>query len=220
MTTTKGTRVEILHVQSPGYWKAGQYGYIVGHSDRGGMWLQDRSGESHPGESVYLVAKTKDGRSGSLWFSSAGIRRTGTKKATNKAGTKRAAKRSINRAGSVNSRKISAAARAHVDDLVYSQGWSPADVASDPRPLESWEGPQILESAGLTRSATDEQYAAARRALAAAIRAYAGKLSRSKTNRAGTKRRATKKTANKAGKRRNRAGTPKRSARTGRFLKG
>jgi hypothetical protein len=49
-------------------------------------------------------------------------------------------------------------------------------------------------------------------------RAGGKRTAKRSSNRAGTKRRATKKTANKAGKRRNRAGTPKRSARTGRFV--
>lgn len=89
---TNGTRVEILHSESK-YLRPGQFGYVVGHSDRGGMWLQDRTGESRPGESVYLVSKTKDGRGGSLWFSASALRRTGTKKAANKAGKRR------NRAG-------------------------------------------------------------------------------------------------------------------------
>lgn len=71
-------RVQVIHVDgSPGgYWKSGQYGYVVGWSTSGGSMCVDRyePGGSKPGELVYMVAKSKNGRGGALWFSEAALR--------------------------------------------------------------------------------------------------------------------------------------------------
>lgn len=68
-------RVQI--VKGDSYFKTGQFAYVIGANDRGGMWLQDRKDEhSHPGEVAYLVTKSRHGRGGALWFSANGIRFT------------------------------------------------------------------------------------------------------------------------------------------------
>jgi hypothetical protein len=71
-------RVQILRVDgSPGgYWKPGQYGYVLARSTSGGSMCVDRyePGGSKPGEPVYLVSKARHGRGGALWFSEAALR--------------------------------------------------------------------------------------------------------------------------------------------------
>lgn len=77
----KPIRVQIVSSQSS-YIKNGQFAYIVGASDRGGMSLMDRNGESKSGEVAYLVSKTKESKGGALWFSESAVRLTGSKEQT------------------------------------------------------------------------------------------------------------------------------------------
>lgn len=80
-------RVEILNAGDgpSGYWKKGQYGYVVSYSRRGGEICMDRpyrgpgSMEAKPGEVSYLVSKSSHGRGGALWFSENAVRFTGRK---------------------------------------------------------------------------------------------------------------------------------------------
>lgn len=80
-------RVEILKVDgSPGgYWKVGQFGYVVGenlsptvHTNGGRfeVYPVDRRGSTRPGEKAYLVSKAKHGRGGALWFTPEALRFT------------------------------------------------------------------------------------------------------------------------------------------------
>lgn len=69
-------RVQITVSSGSGYFKKGQYAYVISHDDRGGMYWIDKDGHSEPGERAYLVSKTKDMRGGALWFSEDGIRFT------------------------------------------------------------------------------------------------------------------------------------------------
>ena len=70
-------RVQVLAGDGK-YWKPGQFGYVTYQTDRGGMWVQDRPSDPHtrPGETAYLVTKSRDGRGGALWFTRDGIRFT------------------------------------------------------------------------------------------------------------------------------------------------
>lgn len=75
-------RVQILRVandRAGGYWKVGQFGYAVGLSTHPGMHTMDK-GSTQGGELAYLVSKTKNGRSGSLWFSAEALRFTKARK--------------------------------------------------------------------------------------------------------------------------------------------
>lgn len=71
-------RVEILRVEFPdrrsSYFKPGQYGYARAFTTHS-VSTQDR-GESAPGELSYLVSKTKDGKTGAVWFSNSALRFT------------------------------------------------------------------------------------------------------------------------------------------------
>jgi hypothetical protein len=69
-------RGEIVHVNSPGWFKVGQFGYVVSWDKRGGCHWIDRDGMSPVGTKAYLVQKTKAGGGGALWFSSTGVRFT------------------------------------------------------------------------------------------------------------------------------------------------
>jgi hypothetical protein len=72
-------RVEILRGSGTGYFKRGQYGYVMAVNTIGGMHLSDRSEppwESKPGELAYLVSKTKDMRGGATWYSASSLRFT------------------------------------------------------------------------------------------------------------------------------------------------
>ncbi|HEV3059689.1 MAG TPA: hypothetical protein VGY48_15670 [Vicinamibacterales bacterium] len=63
-----------------GYFKTGQYAYVVGSSDDGGMYWIDRPGHSARGETALLISKTKSGRGGALWISPAAVRFTARKR--------------------------------------------------------------------------------------------------------------------------------------------
>lgn len=69
-------RCQILKSSGAGYFKAGQFAYVIGQNSSGGLYWQDREGASPKGERVYLVSKTKDMRGGALWFSRTGVRFT------------------------------------------------------------------------------------------------------------------------------------------------
>lgn len=64
-----------------GYFKTGQFAYVIGQNDDGGMFWIDKDGESEKGETAYLVSKTKEMAGGALWFSGDGIRFTSRKRA-------------------------------------------------------------------------------------------------------------------------------------------
>jgi len=67
--------VEIL-ASSGVYFKPGQRGYAISWTTHGGMHTQD-GGTTAPGDTAYLVSKSKGMRGGALWFSERGIRFTG-----------------------------------------------------------------------------------------------------------------------------------------------
>lgn len=75
-------RVQIIATGSTGYWKPGQYGYVIGYDKRGGPICGDKpyhgpgSQEAKPGEIAYMVSKSSHGRGGASWFSGAGLRFT------------------------------------------------------------------------------------------------------------------------------------------------
>lgn len=69
-------RVQIRIASGAGYYKAGQFAYVIGWDARGGMYWQDKPGPSPSGKVAYLVSKTKDMRGGGLWFSKDGLRFT------------------------------------------------------------------------------------------------------------------------------------------------
>lgn len=73
-------RVEILVGSGAGYFKAGQFAYVIAQNKKGGMHFCNRhggdGGSSAPGETAYLVSKTKDMRGGALWFSRDALRFT------------------------------------------------------------------------------------------------------------------------------------------------
>jgi hypothetical protein len=73
-------RVEILAPSGAGYFKKGQYAYVIASNTAGGFHWVDRGGSSEPGQRVYLVTKSKHGRGGALWYSPEGVRFTGHKK--------------------------------------------------------------------------------------------------------------------------------------------
>lgn len=79
LRTVTPRRVEILVASGAGYFKKGQFGYVVGSNSKGGMHCQD-IGESKPGQIAYLVAKAKHGRGGAIWYSRRGLRFTARKK--------------------------------------------------------------------------------------------------------------------------------------------
>lgn len=73
----EGRRVQILESGGSTYFRPGQYGYVVGSSDRGGNVTLD-AGESRSGQVTYLISKKRKGEGGgALWFSERGIRFTG-----------------------------------------------------------------------------------------------------------------------------------------------
>lgn len=70
-------RVQILRTdRRPDYWKVGQFGYAIARSTHPGMHTLDK-GPTEGGELAYLVSKSKNGRSGALWFSADALRFTG-----------------------------------------------------------------------------------------------------------------------------------------------
>lgn len=67
-------RVEIVRAGDSSYFKPGQYGYVVGTTDRGGMHTLD-GGPSLPGGITYLVSKRKKKEGGAaFWFSKGALR--------------------------------------------------------------------------------------------------------------------------------------------------
>jgi len=72
-----GRRVEILHAPGSVYFKPGQFGYVVGQNQTGGMHFIDVKRTSRPGEVALLISKTREMRGGALWFSLEGVRFTG-----------------------------------------------------------------------------------------------------------------------------------------------
>lgn len=69
-------RVEMLRGSGTGYFKAGQFAYVLGWDARGGLYWVDRDGDSARGEMAYLVSKTKGMRGVALWFSASAVRFT------------------------------------------------------------------------------------------------------------------------------------------------
>lgn len=60
-----------------GYFKRGQFAYVMAVNNSGGMWWIDKDGDSPRGEDAYLISKSKDARGGALWISKDGFRFTG-----------------------------------------------------------------------------------------------------------------------------------------------
>lgn len=82
MSTTvndeKPRRVQIVaagHIGA-GYFKHGQFAYVIGMSDDGGMYWIDKPGQSEKGQIAYLISKTKEMKGGALWISEDGVRFT------------------------------------------------------------------------------------------------------------------------------------------------
>jgi hypothetical protein len=74
----EGRRVQIVRSGGSSYFRPGQYGYVVGSTNRGGMATLDE-GTSRAGDVAYLISKKKKGEGGgAVWFSRRGIRFTGT----------------------------------------------------------------------------------------------------------------------------------------------
>ena len=70
-------RVQILSTEG-GYFKPGQFAYVVGSTKHGGMFLMD-GGQSKDGQITYLVSKSKGMSGGALWFSKKALRFTKTR---------------------------------------------------------------------------------------------------------------------------------------------
>lgn len=71
-------RVQVVRTDDKGsgaYWKPGQFGYAVSYSTHPGTLTE--KGPSAPDELSYLVSKSKDGHTGSSWFSADALRFTG-----------------------------------------------------------------------------------------------------------------------------------------------
>lgn len=79
MTNQTPTRVKIVNGSPTGYFKPGQYAYILSESNRGGLYAVDIDGTTQPGEMAYLVSKTKGMVGGALWFTEAGVKITARK---------------------------------------------------------------------------------------------------------------------------------------------
>jgi hypothetical protein len=79
-------RVEVIEVDGPGgYWKVGQFGYVVGTNLDGkgrryvvavGLRAGNDRGMSAPGATAYLVSKSRGGRGGASWFAPSALRFT------------------------------------------------------------------------------------------------------------------------------------------------
>jgi len=69
-----------VELQGDGYFKRGQFAYVLAANTHGGMHFSNRDHDwtSKPGEIAYLVSKTKGMRGGALWFSADALRFTGT----------------------------------------------------------------------------------------------------------------------------------------------
>ena len=63
-----------------GYFKTGQFAYVIAVNDGGGMYWIDKDGYSKKGDVAYLISKTKDMKGGALWISAEGVRFTGRAK--------------------------------------------------------------------------------------------------------------------------------------------
>jgi hypothetical protein len=74
----KPRRVQIVAADPIGarYFKHGQFAYVIGSSDEGGMFWIDRPGCSKKGEVTYLISKSKGMAGGALWISADGVRFT------------------------------------------------------------------------------------------------------------------------------------------------
>lgn len=59
-----------------GYFKPGQFVYVIAETTEPGMYVIDREGCSLRGEVTYLVSKTKEMRGGALYVSGLSIRFT------------------------------------------------------------------------------------------------------------------------------------------------
>lgn len=73
---TKPRRVQLLAGSGAKYFKAGQFGYVISQNKIGGMYWCHKDGQSAPGETAYLVSKTKEMKGGALWFSREALRFT------------------------------------------------------------------------------------------------------------------------------------------------
>ncbi len=70
-------RVQIVTGSGAGYFKPGQFAFVIGYDTRGGMYAVDDSGPpSAVGEKLYMVAKSKHARGGALWFHPRSLRFT------------------------------------------------------------------------------------------------------------------------------------------------
>ena len=79
-TEYKIRRVEILQPSGAGYFKRGQYAYVIGETSQGGMsYCHEHCTDSERGEIAYLVSKSKNGRGGALWFAASALRFTKTR---------------------------------------------------------------------------------------------------------------------------------------------
>jgi hypothetical protein len=75
-----GRRVQIIAQGKvgAGYFKTGQYAYILGATSDGGVYCIDKNGpgSSPKGQLCFLISKTRDMRGGALWISSDAVRFT------------------------------------------------------------------------------------------------------------------------------------------------
>lgn len=80
--TMEPQRVQIVAPDPIGarYFKYGQFAYVIGSCDDGGMYWIDKPGHSDKGEIAYLISKTKTMAGGALWISAEGVRFTARKK--------------------------------------------------------------------------------------------------------------------------------------------
>lgn len=74
MSETVGKRVLLLAGSGAGYFKPGQYGYVIAVNKTGGMHYSDGHGVSKKGQAAYLIAKTKGAVGGAIWFHSKSLR--------------------------------------------------------------------------------------------------------------------------------------------------
>lgn len=69
-------RVQILKPSGAGYFKVGQFAYVITENTFGGMHFCHENRTSKLNETAFLVTKAKHGRGGALWFAADAIRFT------------------------------------------------------------------------------------------------------------------------------------------------
>ncbi len=72
----KPPRVEILFKTFGDNTRGKRFGYVRGVQTGGGMHFFDKGRRSERGEPAFLVSRTSDGHSGSVWYSYEGLRFT------------------------------------------------------------------------------------------------------------------------------------------------